>query len=83
MPEANNLDELLKSAGMFDVHRWSDYPEIKAIVDDLFQEIIQYRKQRNPKSRVRGDIKIKKHLRILLIDLYVSSRGLNPWRSIS
>ncbi len=83
MPEAEILASLLKTAGMFDVHKWSDYPEVKAIVDSLFQEVIKHRKEKNPKSRIRDGEKIKKHLRVLLLDLYVSSQSLNPWRSIS
>ena len=83
MPEAEILASLLKMAGMFDVHKWSDYPEVKAIVDNLFQEVIQHRKNKDPKSRIRESDKIKKHLRVLLLDLYVSSQSLNPWRSIS
>lgn len=83
MQKENGLDGLIKAAGMFDVHKWSEYPEVKAIVDGLFNEVIQHRKNKDPKSRIRDGEKIKKHLRVLLLDLYVSSQSLNPWRSIS
>jgi len=83
MQNGDGLDGLIKSAGMFDVHKWSEYPEVKAIVNGLFNEVIQHRKNKNPKSRIRDGEQIKKHLRVLLIDLYVSSHSLNPWRSIS
>jgi len=46
-----------------DVHRWSDHPEVNAFVDDIFNT---YFKQ---KTNIR-----KKHLKVILLDLYVAWR---------
>jgi hypothetical protein len=73
----------LKTAIQFDVHKWSDYPQVKAVCDALFDEVLAYRKEQNPKARSVKPDKVKKHLRVLLIDLYVASQGSNPWRGVS
>ncbi len=54
----------LDNSRPLDVHRWSDYPEAKSACEAIFEE---FRAQPN----YRGDPeKLKKHLRVLLIDLY-------------
>jgi len=78
-----NEAHTLKAAGIFDVHKWSDYPQVKEICDFLFKKVIAFRKEQNPKARSVSPDKVKRHLRVLLIDLYVASQGLNPWRGIS
>lgn len=77
------LIEQLKDAPLFDVHKWSDYPEVKAARDALFEQIVQLRKQANPKARIKEPSKLKRHLLPLMIDLYVASIFPNPWRGIS
>lgn len=83
MPKNNDLANELKTAGQFDVHKWSDYPQVKAVCDALFDEVLAFRKAQNPKARSVKPDKVKKHLRVLLVDLYVASQGLNPWRGVS
>lgn len=73
----------LKSTGQFDVHKWSDYPEIKVVTDMLFEEVVSYRKATNPKARIREPESIKKHLRVLLLNLYIASQSHNPWIGVS
>ena len=47
-----------------DVHRWSDHPEVNAFVDRIYQEHIH-------ESGTNTHIK-KKHLKVVLLDLYVA-----------
>jgi len=76
------LATLLEHAPMFDVHKWSDYPEVKLVTDAIFEEIKAYRETQN--IRVRDPNKIKKHLRVFLIELWSAYQlGINPYRSIS
>lgn len=73
---------LFKTAPQFDVHKWSDYPEVTRVVDAIFGEIKTLRTSRN--ERIRGADKVKRHLRVVLIDLWAASKlSLNPYRSIS
>ena len=53
-----------------DVHRWSEHPEVNTFVDDIFNT---YFKQ---KTNIR-----KKHLKVVLLDLYVAWRD-DPTLSI-
>jgi len=74
--------ELLENAPMFDVHKWSDFPEVKLVTDAIFEEIKALRKSKQ--IRIKDPEKIKKHLRIFLIELWSASKlGINPYRSIS
>ncbi len=76
------LATLLEHAPMFDVHKWSDYPEVKLVTDAIFEEIKAYRETQN--IRVRDPNKIKRHLRVFLIELWSAYQlGINPYRSIS
>ena len=63
---------LLQGARQFDVHRWSDYPEVNAIVQSLLDEIVKLR--RSKRKRIREIKKIQKHLKVVLLDLYVLSK---------
>lgn len=73
---------LLKTAPQLDVHKWSDYPEVNAVVDDIFEEIKLLRKLKN--KRIREANKVKKHLKVIIIDLWAANKlSLNPYRSIS
>jgi len=73
---------LLKTAPQFDVLKWSDYPEVTRVVDAIFGEIKTLRASRS--ERIREADKVKKHLRVVLIDLWAASKlSLNPYRSIS
>ena len=36
----DEFTKILATAGQFDVHTWSDYPEVKAVTDALFERIL-------------------------------------------
>lgn len=74
--------DLLKTASQFDVHRWSDYPEVKNVTDCIFHEIKTLRQLKG--ERIRGADKVKRHLRVVLINLWVASKlSSNPYLGIS
>ena len=52
-----------------DVHKWSDHPEIKELVDTLYQDLSF--NELESRSNNRGRISVKAMLRVLLLDLYV------------
>jgi len=73
---------LLRNAPQFDVHRWSDYLEVKRVTDAIFEEIKALRQSR--KIRIREAHQVKKHLRVALINLWVASQlSSNPYLGIS
>ncbi len=73
---------LLKTASQFDVHRWSDYPEVNEVVDCIFAEIKALRKSRP--ERIREADKVSRHLKVVIIDLFAAHQlGFNPYRGIS
>ncbi len=73
---------LLKTAPQFDVHKWSEYPEVNNVIDAIFVEIKALRASEG--KRIRLADKVKKHLKIILIDLWVANKlTLNPFRGIS
>ena len=77
-----NTIHLLKTAAQFDVHRWSDYPEVNEVVDSLFREFLAYRASK--KLRIRGYEKYYRHLKVVVIDLFAANKlGFNPYRGIS
>ncbi|WP_163001302.1 hypothetical protein [Pannonibacter phragmitetus] len=56
----------------FDVHRWSDYPELQSCLTDLMTELEALE---TPRHRARGEGQRKKFreaLRCLVLDLYVA-----------
>jgi len=58
--------ERLDNYSHFDVHKWSDYPQVKTVTDKLYN-ILQ------KKKLVGGNTSIeKKHLRVLLLDLFAN-----------
>jgi len=48
-----------------DVHRWSDYNEVNKFVDHVYDEYLNNQSNENQKIK-------KKHLKIVLLDLYVA-----------
>ncbi|BBA68615.1 hypothetical protein [Geobacter sulfurreducens] len=51
----------------FDVHKWSDYPEVDKAVDHIYGEIValgNIQRQNQPKT--------KKYIKVLTLDLYVA-----------
>lgn len=63
------LAQLLRATGQFDVYKWSLYPEVRAIVEAVFSEVISYRKAVKKNARIRAPQKIKRHLSVLLLNL--------------
>jgi len=73
---------LIKTAPQFDVHKWSDYAEVNLVVDAIFNEIKVLRNSNG--IRVRNAPKLKKHLKVVVIDLWAAAKlALNPYRAIS
>ena len=73
----------LTNARPLDVHKWSDYPEVNTFVNHIYNLLIGL----NGNERIN-----KKHLKVLLLDLYVAwladptlkimfSRNNNSYRS--
>ena len=62
--EKEKAEELDNSA-QFDVHRWSDYPEVNNAVDALYEEL-----KTDPSFKGRKNIR-KKHIKVIVLDLYV------------
>jgi hypothetical protein len=56
--------ERLANSAPFDVHKWSDYPEVKEATDALYDQV----KAKLPR-KAREEVQ-KRNLRVLLIDLY-------------
>ena len=72
----------LKTAPQFDVHKWSDFPEVGNAVNGIFEEIKALRTSKG--IRIREADKVKKHLRVVLIDLWAAHTfSPNPYRAIS
>ena len=78
--EDNTKDiKLIKAATSFDVHRKSDYPEVNAVIDIVFENVKVYRKAKG--RRFRKPQTIKKCVTALVLDLWVASlSGINPYR---
>jgi len=59
---AKTKAEVLDNSKLFDVHTWSDHPEVNNFVDLIYEKHFDGRK---------AEIK-KKHLKVVLLDLYVT-----------
>ena len=61
MTYLSNVD--LNYSRPLDVHRWSDHPEVNSFVDKIYSSL----------PSLSGNKQIrKKHLKVLLLDLYVA-----------
>ncbi len=77
-------EQLVKSAGAFDVHRWSDHPEVNKVVRQLFDEMTLFRKTNDPNARIYDPLKIWRAIKVLVLDLYLAATQTpNPYRYIS
>jgi len=58
----------LNFSSLFDVHRWSDYPQVnkvcKVVYDDILKQYTAYREE--------DEKKLRKQLKVLLIDLFAN-----------
>ena len=74
--------DLIKRAGLFDVHKRSEFPEVKAVVDSIFEEIKALRALK--KKQIRKADKVKNSLYVVVIDLWAASKlSFSPYRVIS
>jgi hypothetical protein len=56
-----------------DVHRWSDFPEVNALVDQVFNGLTDEQKASiKGKSNNSGKSSGRTHLKVVLLDLYVA-----------
>jgi hypothetical protein len=73
---------LLKTAPSFDVHKWSEFPEINLVINNLFEEIKVLRHSRG--ERIRGSDKVKRSIKVIVMDLWAAAKvSVNPYRYIS
>jgi len=57
--------EDLNNSRNLDVHKWSEYPEVKNAVDELFQKFLEL-----PDFKGKQNLQ-KKHIKVIVLDLYV------------
>ncbi|MEZ0468944.1 hypothetical protein [Phaeobacter sp. SYSU ZJ3003] len=58
-----------------DVHRWSDHPEVKALVEEIWQDYLPWQitgKQGERRPGPQPKTSFKNQLRVLILDLYVA-----------
>lgn len=74
--------KLIADAPQFDVHKWSNYPEINAAVNAIFNEIATLRKLRG--IRIREADKVKRSIKVIIMDLWAAAKlSTNPYRAVS
>lgn len=74
-------DALLKAIPL-QVHRKTDYPPMNAQLSKIFDELKRLRKEE--KIQLRKAKRVKKHLDVLILDLWIAANySENPWRFIS
>jgi hypothetical protein len=80
-----------------DVHRWSDHPEVKALVEEVWERYLPEEftgKSGNNTTGPKPKTPFKKQLRVLILDLYVAwlqdpelsigmSMSVNEWKTNS
>jgi hypothetical protein len=54
----------LNNSALFDVHKWSNYPEVKSLVNSLFEEF-----ELLPDFKGKKNLQ-KKHIKVVVLDLY-------------
>lgn len=74
--------KLIADAPQFDVHKWSDYSEVNAAVNAIFNEIATLRKSRG--IRIRDADKVKRSIKVIIMDLWAATKlSTNPYRAVS
>lgn len=80
--EDKALIEALKKAIPLQVHRKTDYPPMNSQLAAIFSELKQYRKA--DKIELRKADRVKKHLDVIILDLWIAANyHESPWRIIS
>ena len=59
-------DDELDNSRPLDVHKWSEYPEVNQAVNHIYSEFVALDKIKDD-----DDEKFKKHLKVVILDLYV------------
>ena len=54
-----------------DVHRWSDHPEVKSLVDKIWDEYVEETVPEKGPGR-KPKLAYRKQLRVIILDLYVA-----------
>jgi hypothetical protein len=67
MSEAPKVLDEYDNSRPFDVHKWSDYPEVNNAVNHIYTEIVSL-----GKIERKNSAKIKKYAKVLALDLYVA-----------
>jgi hypothetical protein len=70
--------EELDNSRPFDVHKWSDYPEVNDAVNYLHPKVKKYLKSKSK----RGDEVTKRHIKVAILDLW-ATRLQDPKRYIA
>jgi hypothetical protein len=66
------LPEELEHSRPLDVHKWSDFKDVNAFIDVIWDEFFSSSYPVNAKAGNRSKSKPKKQLKVLLLDLYVA-----------
>ena len=78
----DNKKELFEKAIPLQVHRKTDYSPMNAQLSEIFSELKQLIKEEKRQLRKAG--RIKKHLDVIILDLWVAANCYeSPWRFVS
>jgi hypothetical protein len=73
---------MLRTAGIFDVYKWSNYSGLNKPIDELLSLVIQHRAFKG--IRIRNRTKVRSHLKTTLINLFIASElSTNPFIGVS
>jgi hypothetical protein len=64
---------LIEFSVQFDPHKWSNDPCVDAAIENLLHEVIDFRESQG--RRIRGREELRRHLKILVLDLYVAYKS--------
>jgi len=73
---------MLRTAGIFDVYKWSDYKGLNHLIKELLDLIVNHRASKG--IRIRDRTKVRNHLKTTLINLFTASElSTNPYIGVS
>lgn len=64
--DAGQKADALNNSALFDVHRWSDYPEVNNAVDAIYRDL-----KNDPEFGGNKNLK-KRHIKVLILDLWAN-----------